>query len=628
MRRILFISLLVFSLSSLNAQSRSKKINCDDIKRDTTYYWGMNSGLIIQEEALEKSMEDLYVNIANNCSPDALYATKEDQHVHLVNIIKTFENRIKEKMVQVPLVEDFEDDEYSYFVYIKRSDFRNMCAERKAKIERLALRGYNSENDENLQLEDALRSYYWGMMLCLAHPYGNSLKISVDDEVVIAYPWFIDRIDGAEGVLKSFSFILPKENAVEETDGETIVTLNVRSTFGMPISNLQLQYYNGQKYIPTSVNDGRAVLMLTNYDKSSVSIRIEYEFMTESTIDPEVHKVLNSIKHNIVFKNTKQVIEINSADRKNEQKYAEDVSVSSTNLSDVALIANSEWRKIDDKFDVKDSEYTSIMQEVEKALRAKNYQSVKHYFTDEGFGMLDTLSRYGNMFVVGKQEYSFIKCDDYVICRDINMQFNFTDNVSFNRDVVFRFNSTTKKIESIAFRLSDVTENDIVSKTKWPQEARLMLVNFLEDYQTAYALKRSDYIESIYSDDALIIVGHVVKKTVIPDRKEFDLSAEEIRLMQYDKNTYMSNLRRTFKSQGYINISFGDTDFTRAQTSSSNEVYGVRLFQEYHSTTYGDNGYLFIMVDLTNDKPIIHVRAWQPEEVDLNKLMKLKDLRL
>lgn len=208
------------------------------------------------------------------------------------------------------------------------------------------------------------------------------------------------------------------------------------------------------------------------------------------------------------------------------------------------------------------------------------------------------------------------------------MQFNFTDNVSFNRDVVFRFNSTTKKIESIAFRLSDVTENDIVSKTKWPQEARLMLVNFLEDYQTAYALKRSDYIESIYSDDALIIVGHVVKKTVIPDRKEFDLSAEEIRLMQYDKNTYMSNLRRTFKSQGYINISFGDTDFTRAQTSSSNEVYGVRLFQEYHSTTYGDNGYLFIMVDLTNDKPIIHVRAWQPEEVDLNKLMKLKDLRL
>lgn len=118
MRRILFISLLVFSLSSLNAQSRSKKINCDDIKRDTTYYWGMNSELIIQEEALEKSMEDLYVNIANNCSPDALYATKEDQHVHLVNIIKTFENRIKEKMVQVPLVEDFEDDEYSYFVIL------------------------------------------------------------------------------------------------------------------------------------------------------------------------------------------------------------------------------------------------------------------------------------------------------------------------------------------------------------------------------------------------------------------------------------------------------------------------------------------------------------------------------
>lgn len=626
MRKILFVSLLFFSLLSLNAQSKSKKLNYYDIKRDTTYYWGMNAGLVPQEEALVKSMDDLYVNIANNCVPDALYATNDDQHVHLVNIIKTFENKIREKMIQVPLVEDFEDDEYSYFVYIKRSDFRNMCTERKAKIERLALRGYNSENDENLQLEDALKSYYWGMMLCLAHPYGNSLKVSVDGETVMAYTWFIDRIDGAEGVLKSFSFILPKENAVEETEDETIVTLNVRSTFGMPISNLQFQYYNGQKYIPTSVNDGRAVLMLTNYDKSSVSIKIEYEFLTESTIDPEVHKVLNSIKHNIKFKNTKQVIEINSADRKNEQKHAEDVSASSINLSDVATIANSEWRKIDDKFDVNDPEYTSIMQEVEKALRAKNYYSVKHHFTEEGFGMLDTLSRYGNMFVVGKQEYSFIKYENHVICRDINMQFNFRDNVSFNRDVVFRFNSTTKKIESIAFRLSDVTENDIVSKTKWPQEARLMLVNFLENYQTAYALKRSDYLESIYSDDALIIVGHVVKKTVIPDRTEFNLTEEEISLMQYDKNTYMNNLRRTFKSQGYINISFGVTDFTK--TSSERDVYGVRLYQEYHSTTYGDNGYLFIMVDLTNGKPIIHVRAWQPEEVELEKLMELKDLRL
>ena len=127
---------------------------------------------------------------------------------------------------------------------------------------------------------------------------------------------------------------------------------------------------------------------------------------------------------------------------------------------------------------------------------------------------------------------------------------------------------------------------------------------------------------------SLIIVGHVVKKTVIPDQAQFNLEENEVSLMKYDKNTYFKNLTRTFKSQEYINIRFADTEFTKAPTPNNREIYGVRLLQEYYSTTYGDVGYLFLLVDLTNDNPLIHVRAWQPDEVDLEKLMGIKDLRL
>ena len=63
----------------------------------------------------------------------------------------------------------------------------------------------------------------------------------------------------------------------------------------------------------------------------------------------------------------------------------------------------------------------------------------------------------GKINVVGEQQYSFLKMNDMVICRGINMQFDFRNNASFNRDVVFRFNDNSKKIESIAFRLSSVT---------------------------------------------------------------------------------------------------------------------------------------------------------------------------
>lgn len=83
-----------------------------------------------------------------------------------------------------------------------------------------------------------------------------------------------------------------------------------------------------------------------------------------------------------------------------------------------------------------------------------------------------------------------------------------------------------------------------------------------------------------------------------------------------------------FKAQEYINLRFTDTDFSKAQCNNDN-IYGVRLRQEYYSSTYGDVGYLFLLVDLRDIlKPIIHIRAWQLDKIDLEKLMQLRDFRL
>lgn len=635
MKKLMLLLVFVFSLLLSNAQTKSKDI--DLIKDNPEYYCGMSQVLGSQDDAMNASLQDLYSNIANKCNADAIFATNLDPMLFLENIIKTFDNKIQQKIVeQIPLVEDFEDDQYSYLVYIKRSDFEAMCDERKRSIERLALRGYNCENDDNLQIEDALRNYYWGLMLCVAHPHGNSITLKIDDEEVNAYNWLIDRIGGSDGVLNSFTFRLPKEAEIEDTPEGLLLCLNVRSTTGMPVMNLQFDYYNGQKYIPAYVNDGKSNIIIRP-DRDVISIRIEYQFKTESTVDPDVYKVLHNLNHNIKFDN-KLIVNIENIKKEYENRIAsieeqpaieDSVAVEEDVLLEEEVdIVKKEWRKIDNKFDLKDPDYMQIMKDVENAIRSKNYLSVKHHFTDEGYGMLDTLSRYGKMTIIGNQEYNFLKFGNQVICRDINMQFDFRNTATFNRDVVFRFDSESKKITSLAFRLSSIAENDILSKSKWSEEARLMLINFLEDYQTAYALKRHDYLQSIYSDDALIIVGHVVKKIVIPDRVQFEFTDDDPRLMQYDKETYFNNLLKTFNTQEYINIKFEDTEFTRAKTSTDRDVYGVRLLQRYYSATYGDIGYLFLLVDLTDENPLIHVRAWQPNEVELDKLMGMKDLKM
>lgn len=627
MRRIVLLLSLLTSFVVLNAQSRNKKSEYESIKNDTTYYYGVTSELTSENQAYDEAVEDLYKNIAQNCEPNAIMVGEVELKKHIIDIVTTFEAPIKQKSKVVAVEENFEDDEYSYMVYISKKDFRDMCAERQASVQTLVTRGFKSEDEDNYQLEDALKSYYWAMMLCVAHPYGKTLKVNVDDEDVVAYDWLIERVDGSNGILKSISVVVPKENAIQETDDGLLVNLNVRSTTGLPITNLQLQYNNGNKRMPTSVENGKTTILLNKDTKPKINLRVEYEFELESITKPDVNMVLKKFDE-IPLKNYKKNIDLtahmNNVVKEEEIQPGDFEKSSKLESTDI----NNMRRKIDAKFQVKDPEYLAIMQEIEKAFRDKNYASVKHYFTDEAYGMVDTLTRYGKMMVVGQQDYSFIKFGNQIICRDINMRFDFRNHVSFNRDVVFRFNYDTKKVESIAFRLSSVTEKDIVTRTKWSAEARLVLINFLEDYQTAYALKRYDYLEAIYSDDALIIVGHVVNKTVIPDRAEFNLPAHEVKLMTYDKDTYFKNLSRTFKLQEYINLRFADTEFTRA-TPNNREVYGVRLLQEYYSSTYGDVGYLFLLVDLTEeDKPLIHVRAWQPDKVELEKLMDMKDLRL
>ena len=383
--------LFVFSLLlSSNAQTKSKDIEL--IKDNPEYYWGMSQVVESQDEAMNASLQSLYSNIANKCNADAIFATNLDPMLFLENIIKTFDNKIQQKIVeQIPLVEDFEDDQYSYFVYIKRSDFEAMCDERKKSIERLALRGYNCENDDNLQIEDALRNYYWGLMLCVAHPHGNSITLKIDDEEVNAYNWLIDRIGGSDGVLNSFTFRLPKEAEIEETPEGLLLCLNVRSTTGMPVMNLQFDYYNGQKYIPAYVNDGKSNIIIRP-DRDVISIRIEYQFKTESTVDPDVYKVLHNLNHNIKFDN-KLIVNIENIKKEYENRIAsieeqpaieDSVAVEEDVLIEEEVdIVKKEWRKIDNKFDLKDPDYMQIMKDVENAIRSKNYLSVKHHFTDE-----------------------------------------------------------------------------------------------------------------------------------------------------------------------------------------------------------------------------------------------------
>ena len=149
--------------------------------------------------------------------------------------------------------------------------------------------------------------------------------------------------------------------------------------------------------------------------------------------------------------------------------------------------------------------------------------------------------------------------------------------------------------------------------SSWSEYARKILIEFLENYKTAYALKRIDYLRQVFRDDALIIVGKVSERpSQNADDEQKYIDNKFVQLYRKSKQEYMEQLERCFNSNEFINIRFSENDILKA--GKGNETYGIQIKQDYYSSNYGDTGYLFLMVDLNDPKqPVISVRVWMPE---------------
>ena len=194
---------------------------------------------------------------------------------------------------------------------------------------------------------------------------------------------------------------------------------------------------------------------------------------------------------------------------------------------------------------------------------------------------------------------------------------------TFVEDVVFTFDQQCR-IDNVTFGLGQQASDDILCKhPSWKNETREMLTEFLENYKTAYCLKDSAYIRNVFADDATIIVGHVAWRKAAPrltdGHRDVSLRGRQvITENRYTKDQYLRNLRRCFDRNEFINIHFTQSDI---QKLKMDEHYGIQLGQEYNSSTYADKGFLFLLVDMTDqEQPQIKVRTWQPNEMDISKV--------
>lgn len=142
---------------------------------------------------------------------------------------------------------------------------------------------------------------------------------------------------------------------------------------------------------------------------------------------------------------------------------------------------------------------------------------------------------------------------------------------------------------------------------------REVILHYTECLRTAYEVKDIDFINQAFSDDALIIVGKMIKQ----QSEGGFLSANRVEYNLRTKKQYLQQLSKVFASNEQIRLSFNEQKVVRHPTKEG--FYGVTLKQGYRSDTYSDEGYLFLLWDFRNpEQPQIHVRTWQPAMLDIN----------
>lgn len=590
--------------------------NWDDIRTSGEYYYGIGIAPT-EEEADRAAMADLVGQIATHVSSDFTQIDdmitrngRIDHKTRVMNCIQTYSQTTLTNVEKFPA--DGKAPNIRVRVYLKKSELARIFDNRIAKAKNML--AIADECLENKKLDMALQYYYWAYSLIRSVQFPSEIK---DDQGRIIVDWIPVKIDE---ILSDIQVTFDKK------EGDFVDFFFQYK--GAPVSSLEFSYSDGRTTCQGLAKDGRgSIEMLPGYETDVYHLDIEYEYKSQSRGDAEMESVLNVITPRAF---PRAEVKVNPRNR-HAEKPANPVESERP-----AVHENKNEAPMDDAmaFARDSSVQAKAIDGIIQAFRNRSYTDAHKYFTVDGLEIFNRLTGYGSARVLDASNIRYYKgLGGRTVARGLKMAFSFNGRrkKTFVEDVSFTF-APDNKIENVAFGLGDIAESGIFnSKASWSDDVREIIVSFMENYKTAYSLERTEYIRDIFADDAVIIIGNVTKRGIANARPKDGISIsvkgqDVIRYNRYSKDQYICNLRRCFNRNDFINLKFTNHQIQWLEKFEKQTIFAINIRQEYNSSTYADDGYLFLLVDMTNpDEPLIKVRTWQPHEVAIDKLYNAGD---
>ncbi len=622
--KLCLILILVSSFSTLSAQTP------EEVKADPDQYiWGEGVGPTVKkadDEALMMLISQISARVESSFEMTQTETNRTIQE-KVQSIVKTY-SAATLKNTQRLVISD--EPNAKVFRFIKRMEITSIFNERKNKI--LSFVNFGNASTDQLQISDGLKYYYWALILLRSHPDGS--KIVAPDGSLMSV-WLTNRINSIFAGLTAEVADLIKGN------GYTTAVLNIKYN-NASVSNFDFSYWDGKVWSGLcGAKDGLASAELAGNlrELKSMRLRSEYIFENEANFDNELKEVLQSCEpipfrnHVLTAKCKLPTMVVKEMEVALENKVPATTTAPSVNRikTDATGQANAiapdnvPIKKATEELltEVPDqTPYEKSVLAVKKAIVTGQYAEVQPLFTAQGYEFFQKLVQYGSAKILRNQPLQFVRQGKEVLCRSIPMSFSFKNsNKQFVEELVIRFDSTMK-INELTFALGQKAIADLMSKTVWSDKVKLQIIDFIESYKTAYALKRLDYIEKIFSDDALIIVGSFLNvNTGEPNPYRTN---RIVKYNRYTKQEYIKKLKQAFGSTEFINLKFEENEVRKS--GKGGEVYGIQIRQNFNSPNYADFGYLFLLMDFNNPTtPVIHVRTWQPEKNKDGSIYGLND---
>lgn len=594
------------------------------VRTNPKYRWG-EARSASQDEAKEKAMEDLVSKLSTTLVMEATLDNDDYRNEVTAVTVGTIEN-VNEICYR-------EDSQWVCMRYVSEADLRQAVTDRENLISEMVATAQQQEGQ--LNISEALKYYTWALRML--NTFGDKVKVDAGGSERDAKTWLSAHIPAMLGNIKLA--IADNEIVDDPTEYDRYI-VNVSATYaGRPVSTLDISYFNGEREVsPVRCKSGEGVL--TFHDLAgfkNIDMRVVYDYASEGRLYdkslaaayPKSYKRMpfdEAAGLRLPVKVGKDKI---SGGKQEPVQTAALSTASAADATATAPIIEEPRPTIERNFADNAAAYIKAMQAVEKAIRSKDYQSVRQHFTDEGFRIFELMMGSGTVSVAkNKPEYTVETANSFIIGKSIPVAVKVGRHIS-KENVVFRFDSQSGKIKSLAYALTQRAENDIFREAQWSADSRYSLLQFMEDYQTAFALKRADYIESIFSDNAIIIVGSMAGNK--PAKRFYEnvpvegVQPSNVRYTTFNKDEYITKIKEDFRRKSYIQLTFEDTSISKVggvEGFADNEVLWIELKQQYSSSNYNDKGFLALQLNMRPSGSLINVRTWTPYFVPMDQLKK------